>query len=104
MPDESDTQSGTQNTEQNGEVNSENQGAIIIKDIVYSKDKPSAVIGSQIVYEGDTINGFTIVKINRDSIEFKKDGQKWQQNVRDGKMIPILDSTGQGEDQPESVK
>jgi hypothetical protein len=104
LPDESNTQNGNQNTEENGEANTQNQGVIMIKDIVYSHDKPSAVIGSRIVYEGDEINGFIILNINRDSIEFEKDGERWRQNVREGKMIPVLDSTGQGEDRPESVK
>ena len=102
LPDETNTQNGDQNAAQNGTENTENQGVIIIKDIVYSMDKPSAVIGSQIVYVGDKINGVTVVRIDRDSVEFEKDGARWEQNVRDGKMIPILESTGQGEDRPES--
>jgi len=103
LPDESNAQTPDQNTEQNGATNTENQGLIMIKDIVYSHDKPSAVIGSRIFYEGDDINGMTIININRDSVEFEKDGERWKQNVGDGKMIP-LDSTGQSEEQPESVK
>lgn len=100
LPDESNTQNG----EQNGAANTQNQGIIMIKDIVYSHDKPSAVIGSQIVYVGDKVNGITVVKIDRDSVEFEKDGERWEQNVRDGKMIPVLEVTGQGEDRPESTK
>jgi len=93
LPDETNTQNPEQNTEQNGSTNTENQG-LIIKDIVYSHDKPSAVIGSRIIYEGNEINGMTILKINKDSIEFEKDGVKWEQNVRDGKLIR-LDNTDQ---------
>ena len=103
LPDEDNTQNGGEKTEQNGTANTEDDGALIIKDIVYSRDKPSAVIGSRIVYEGDEINGMTIIKINRDSIEFEKDGGKLEQNVRDGKMIP-LNSTGRNEEKSESVK
>jgi hypothetical protein len=102
LPDESNTQTPDQNTEQNGATNTENQELIMIRDIVYSHDKPSAVVGSQIVYVGDKINGATVVRIDKDSVEFEKDGARWEQNVRDGKKIPILDSTGQGEDQSES--
>ncbi len=104
LPDESNTQNPEENTGQNGEANTDNQGVIIIRDIVYSKDKPSAVIGTRIFYEGDEVNGMTIIKINRDSIEFEKDGEKWEQNVRDGKMIPILDNPGQEQDQSESIQ
>jgi len=100
LPDDSNTQNPEQNTEQNGETNTENQALIMIKDIVFSHDKPSAVIGSRIFYEGDEINGMTIIKINRDSIEFEKDGERWEQNVRDGKMIR-LDNTGQSDSQSE---
>jgi hypothetical protein len=103
LPDEDNTQNGGEQTEQNGTANTEDDGALIIKDIVYSRDKPSAVIGSRIVYEGDEVNGMTIIKINRDSIEFEKEGERWIQNVRDGKMIP-LNSAGQSEEKPESVK
>ena len=104
LPDESSTQNPNQSTEQNGATNTENQGLIMIKDIVYSHDKPSAVVGSQIVYVGDKINGATVVRIDRDSVEFEKDGEKWEQNVRDGKMVPIIDSTGQSEDRSESIE
>jgi hypothetical protein len=104
LPDES----GTQNTEQNGEqsetANKPNQGVIIVRDIVYSLDKPSAVIGSKIVYVGDKVNDATIVKIDRDSIEFEKDGERWEQKVRDVNKIPILEISGQSEGQSKSVQ
>jgi hypothetical protein len=104
LPDESNTQNGHQNTEQNGAANAKNHGVIMIKDIVYSKDKPSAVIGSQIVYVGDTIHGVTVVKIDRDSVEFEKDGERWEQNVRDGKIVPILEVTDPSEGKSETVQ
>ena len=55
---------------------------LIIKGIVYSKDNPSAVIGSQIVHEGDKVSGATIVKINEKSINFEMNGKKWTQKVQ----------------------
>jgi hypothetical protein len=100
LPDESNTQNPEQNTEQNGATNAENQAQIMIKDIVFSHDKPSAVIGSRIVYVGDKINGMTIIKIDRDSVEFDKDGERWEQNVREGKMVR-LDGTGQSDNRSE---
>lgn len=51
--------------------------------IVYSHDKPSAVVNGRIVHIGDEVNGVTILKINRDSVEFEKDGEKWIQKVHD---------------------
>ncbi|MFC1792758.1 hypothetical protein ACFL3Q_04145 [Planctomycetota bacterium] len=101
LPDESNTQ----NTEQgNGTTGNDTTGTIIVRDIVYSRDKPSAVIGSKIVYVGDTINDVTILKINRDSIEFEdKDGDRWEQSTRDGKKIPILEVPDESESQSESI-
>jgi len=100
LPDESNTQ----NTEQNETTSEVTTGTIIVRDIVFSKDKPSAVIGSKIVYVGDKINDITIVKIDRDSIEFEKDGDRWEQNVREGKKIPILEVPDESEGQSEPIK
>jgi len=100
LPDEGNTQ----NTEQNETTSEVTTGTIIVRDIVFSKDKPSAVIGSKIVYVGDKINDVTIVKIDRDSIEFEKDGDRWEQNVREGKKIPILEVPDESEGQSEPIK
>ena len=57
-------------------------GKIIVKGIVYSKDDPSAIIGNEIVHEGDKVSGATVVKINEDSVEFEMNGKRWTQKVR----------------------
>jgi type II secretory pathway component PulC len=59
---------------------------LIVKGIVYSEDEPAksqAVIGSQgyIVREGEEILGATVVKINKDSVEFEREGRRWSQKV-----------------------
>ncbi len=54
---------------------------VVVKAIVYSEDKPSAVINEEVVFEGDQIQGATIVKISPDSVEFEKDAKKWTQKV-----------------------
>jgi hypothetical protein len=100
LPDESNTQNADPN-ETTGEVTT---GIIIVRDIVYSHDKPSAVIGSKIVYVGDKINDVTVIKIDRDSIEFEKDGDRWEQNVRNGKKIPILEVPDKSDGQSEPIK
>ena len=56
-------------------------GRITVKSIVYSEDNPSAVIGSRIVHEGEEVLGATVVKINRDSVEFEAGEKRWKQNV-----------------------
>ncbi len=58
------------------------QGPLIVKGILYSDDNPSAVIGSQIAGVGNSINGVTIIKINKESVEFEKDGKRWTQKVQ----------------------
>jgi len=50
---------------------------------VYSEDKATALVGNQIVRAGSRINDVTIVKINRDSVEFERNGETWVQKVRD---------------------
>ncbi len=56
-------------------------GELTVKGILFSADNPSAVVGTQIVHVGDIIAGATIVKINRKSVEFQKDGKTWTQSV-----------------------
>jgi len=54
---------------------------LVVKGILYSDDNPSAVIGTRIVHQGDKVSGATVVKINRDGVEFEKEGEKWKQGV-----------------------
>jgi hypothetical protein len=54
---------------------------LVVKGIVYSEDDPSAVVGNQIVHEGDEIMGATVVKINNDSVVFKMNDKEWTQKV-----------------------
>lgn len=53
-----------------------------IKGIVYSEEKASAVIGADIIHEGDTLQGATILKIARTYIEFEMNGHRWKQTVQ----------------------
>jgi len=55
---------------------------LIVKAIVFSKDKPMASINGRTVCEGDKISGVTIVKISRDYIEFEANDKKWTQSVQ----------------------
>jgi hypothetical protein len=54
-----------------------------VQGIVYSSKKPSAIIANQVVFEGDSIEGARIIKIERDSVEFEKDGKRWQRQVKE---------------------
>jgi hypothetical protein len=55
---------------------------IIVKGIIYSEENPSAIVGIDIVHVGSTVSGATVVKINKDSVEFEMNGKKWTQKVR----------------------
>lgn len=57
-------------------------GELAVRGILYSQDKPSAVIGSQIVHEGGKVYGATIQKINKDSVDFEMNGKKWTQQIQ----------------------
>ncbi len=50
--------------------------------LVYNEKQKYAIIGTEIVQEGDEINGVKIIKINKDSVEFERDGQSWTQEVQ----------------------
>jgi CheY-like chemotaxis protein len=49
--------------------------------ILHGKEKPCALINIELVHEGDIRNGVKIVRINKDEVEFEKNGEKWTQKV-----------------------
>jgi hypothetical protein len=55
---------------------------LTVKGIVYSEDRASAVVGNQIVHQGDKILETTVVKINKNNVEFEMNGKKWTQEVQ----------------------
>lgn len=55
----------------------------VIGGIIYNKDDPAAMVEAEIVKEGDEVFGVTVVKINSDSIEFRKGTKTWTQKVRE---------------------
>jgi hypothetical protein len=46
-------------------------GSLHVKGILYDNDNSSALVNKRIVHEGDRISGATVIKINRDSVEFE---------------------------------
>ncbi len=49
----------------------------VVTGIVYSQDKPAAVVGSQIVHVGDKIGNTRVTAIAPDKVEFAKGKKKW---------------------------
>lgn len=66
----------------------EGAGQIIVTGISYEEDEPLALIGTQIVREGDQVFGATVVKINRNSVEFEMGDKKWTQEVQSLQKVP----------------
>jgi hypothetical protein len=52
-----------------------------VKSILYSKDKPSVVIGNKLIYLNGQVNGAVVAEIHKDYIVFEKRGKRWSQRV-----------------------
>jgi hypothetical protein len=57
-------------------------GGLIVKGIVFSENKPSAIINNQIFSEGQTVDGAIIIEITKESVEFEANDQRWKQFVQ----------------------
>jgi hypothetical protein len=51
--------------------------------IIFSQDNSSAIVNGRIVHPGDIVSGITVLKINKNSVEFELDGEKWVQKIRE---------------------
>jgi hypothetical protein len=76
-------QDNTQTEEQKQPVPMPKRKRVDLGSIVYSHDRPSAIVNGRIVHVGEQVSGVTILKIDRDSVEFEKDGERWIQKMRD---------------------
>lgn len=57
-------------------------GDLVVRGIVFSQNKPSAIINGEILTEGQSINGVTIVRITKEAVEFKSNDKQWTQQVQ----------------------
>ena len=55
----------------------------VVTGIMYAEERSSAVVDSEIVYEGDTIHGVRVVKIHSDKVEFQRKNKRWSQGVQE---------------------
>lgn len=55
---------------------------VVVTSIVHSEQDASAVVSDRIVYEGDIIDGYNVVKIHRDKVDFEKDGESYTKHVK----------------------
>ena len=61
---------------------------VVVTSIVYGEQDASAVVSDRIVHEGDMIDGYNVVKIHRDKVEFEKDGESYTKQVNNWR-IPL---------------
>ncbi|MDD5063309.1 MAG: hypothetical protein PHQ35_00935 [Phycisphaerae bacterium] len=54
----------------------------LVTGIIYSADRPCAVVDGKVVHEGDVIGGVTVVKIQQDSVKFSRKSKSWEQKVQ----------------------
>jgi hypothetical protein len=52
----------------------------MVTGIIYHEKNPCAIVRGRVAREGDTIDGYKVVRIHKDRVEFEKDGHsviKW---------------------------
>ena len=60
----------------------EPSNGFVVRGISHSDARQFAVIGTETMQVGDTIQGATIVEINPNNVVFEKDGKRWKQEVQ----------------------
>jgi hypothetical protein len=54
----------------------------LVTGILYCADGPLAIVDGKVVHEGDIMHGVKVGKIYKDKVDFEKNGEKWEQEVR----------------------
>jgi len=54
----------------------------MVTGIIYNMENPSAIVHGEIVHEGDTVNGYKVLKIHRREVELEKDGKTLTKRVK----------------------
>jgi hypothetical protein len=61
----------------------------VVSGIVYSADRPAALVGTQIVHKGESIGGVRVVKIEAEAVTFEKGGRTWTQKIGETPPSPV---------------
>lgn len=59
----------------------EAEAELTVTGILYSADKPAAIVDTQVVHEGQQVSGATVEKIDRDGVQFERSGRRWKQTI-----------------------
>ncbi len=70
-----------QNAPRSAASPAEDSVELIVMGILYSEDRPSAIVNTQLVHEGQQVFGVAVNKIDRDGVQFERNGRKWKQGV-----------------------
>ncbi len=54
----------------------------VVTGIMYNPENPCAIIGGEVVHEGETIGGYRVIKIHRDRVELEKNGKRITEPVQ----------------------
>lgn len=54
---------------------------LTVTGILYSQDKPAAIVDTQIVHVGEQVSGATVEKIEMGGVHFERKGRRWIQTV-----------------------
>jgi hypothetical protein len=57
--------------------------SIVVKSILYSEESSSAVVGDEIVREGQIVLGAKVIRINPYSVEFEVNGERFLKSLQD---------------------
>jgi len=55
----------------------------MIMGVLYNDKNPIALIDNQILYEGQTMRGIKVVKINAHEVQFEMKGETWTQGIQE---------------------
>lgn len=56
---------------------------LVVTGILHSEDRPAAIVNTQVVHEGQQISGATVEKIEKDGVQFERNGRRWKQAVNE---------------------
>ena len=56
-------------------------GKLEVTAIVHGEENPSAIVSESVVSEGDVINGYKVVKIHADKVDFEKNGKTYTRKL-----------------------
>ncbi|MHC4691577.1 MAG: hypothetical protein ACYS67_02465 [Planctomycetota bacterium] len=56
-------------------------GKVAVSAIVYGEEGASAIVNGSVVHEGDTIEGYKVIKIHREEVEFERKGKRFKRKI-----------------------